>query len=232
MTYNIRHGRGSDGRIDIARVAEVIASFAPDVVGLQEVDVGCERSGGIDQAAELASQLGMESSFAPVVERGCERHGIATLSRLPIVQTRQVYLPRQPHRYRSEPRCALVTRLEWPTPDRALDIMNTHLSTLFGERPAQVAAIVKELEDDELIVLGDLNCTPWSPAYRTLCVDLRSATRRARSWPSKLPVVPIDHILFRGPLHVIRSGTWSSGSARHASDHLPVIAELEYEGGT
>src|SRR3970282_1710084 len=99
----------------------------------------------------------------PVVERGCERAGIATLSRLPIVQTRQVYLPRQAHRLRSEPRGALVTRLGWPTPDRALDIVNTHLSTLFGERPAQVAAIVKELEDDELIVLGDLNCTPWSP---------------------------------------------------------------------
>jgi len=231
MTYNIRHGLGSDGRIDIPRVADVIASFAPDVVGLQEVDVGCARSGGIDQASELASQLGMEASFAPVVERGRERAGIATLSRLPIVQIRQVYLPRQPHRLRSEPRCALVTRLRWPT-NRALDIVNTHLSTLFGERPAQVASIVKELEDDELIVLGDLNCTPWSPAYRTLCVDLHSATRRARSWPSAMPVVPIDHILFRGPLHVIRSGTWSSGPARQASDHLPVIAELEYAGAT
>ena len=34
MTYNIRHGRGIDGKVDLGRIAEVIAARDPDVVTL------------------------------------------------------------------------------------------------------------------------------------------------------------------------------------------------------
>jgi endonuclease/exonuclease/phosphatase family metal-dependent hydrolase len=246
MTYNIRHGLGGDGRIDLGRIADVIAAFDPDVLGLQEVDVGRLRSGVVDQAAELARRLGMEPQFAPCIERGGERYGIATLTRVPIAATRQIMLPRGPRTRRFEQRCALVTRLAWPAERGTLDVVNTHLSTVFRERPAQVAAIVRDAageagstatghggrrERTSGIVLGDFNCTPWSPAYRALCVPgLRSATRLALSWHAKLPLWPIDHIFYRGPLEVIRSGTWSAAGARDASDHLPVIAELAHRG--
>jgi endonuclease/exonuclease/phosphatase family metal-dependent hydrolase len=229
MSYNIRHAQGVDGRIDLARIARVIRSFDPDVVGLQEVDVGRARSNAVDQPFELAAQLGMEASFAPCIEHGCERYGIATLTRLPVIETRQVKLPGGSHR-RSEPRCALVTRLAWPTRSGRLALINTHLSTVFGERPAQLAALAASIEADEAIVLGDFNCTPWSRPFRALCGDLRRATRGARSWPSRMPFAPIDHILVRGPLTVVRAGAWTSGGARDASDHLPVIAELAYTG--
>ena len=62
MTYNIRAGNG-----DIARTAETIRSFAPDIVGLQEVDVHwSERSGFEDQATLLGRVLGMQVRFAPI----------------------------------------------------------------------------------------------------------------------------------------------------------------------
>lgn len=226
MSYNIRHGRGSDDRVDLARIAGVIAPFAPDVVALQEVDAGRARSGGADQAGELAARLGMHAEYAVCVEHGCERYGIATLTRLPVIEVRHLELPIHAHR-RTEPRRALLTRLAWPAPGKTVAVVNTHLSIKAAERPGQIAAIAELANDDEVIVLGDLNCTPWSRALRPLRPKLRSATKRARSWPARLPLVPIDHILVGGPLDVVESGSWRAGEARRASDHLPVIAVLE-----
>lgn len=228
MTYNIRNGRGLDGRVDLGRVAEVIAAADPDVVGLQEVDVQRKRSGEVDQAEELGRLLGMRAAFAPCIERGCERYGIATLSKLPIMDTRQLVLPQDERIRRSEPRSAQVTRMTWPATGTELAFVNTHLSIFGKERGAQVTALLAGLDADEVIVVGDLNCTPWSAPFRTLGKTLKPVTKAPRTWPARLPLVPLDHILMRGPLRVVRSGSWTEGPAARASDHLPVLAELEY----
>lgn len=224
MTYNIRNGRGRDGRVDLGRVAEVIAAFDPDVVGLQEVDLSHARSSNVDQAVELAARLSMTPSYAPYVEGGRDLHGIATLTRFPVVETRYLALPGRERRWISEPRCALVTRLT--TPMGGLDVVNTHLSVVPADRQSQVSVLTSVLEGAELIVLGDLNCTARSAPFRLLSQTLRTTSTNARSWPTRFPVVQLDHILVRGSLEVIRSGAWTSDLARRASDHLPVIAEL------
>lgn len=54
MSYNIRIGIGMDQQTNLKRIAEVINKIQPDYVGLQEVDSVCERSGWINQYAELA----------------------------------------------------------------------------------------------------------------------------------------------------------------------------------
>jgi endonuclease/exonuclease/phosphatase family metal-dependent hydrolase len=229
MSYNIRNGRGWDDRVDLERIAAVIAPFDPDIVALQEVDAGRARSGGLDQAHEIASRLGMSAHFTACVEHDCERYGIATLTRLPVLATRHIALPAIAGRRGSQPRRALVTRLRWPPhTDRTLDMMNTHLSIVGAERPLQVAAITDGLDADEVIVAGDLNCMPWSAPFRALRGALRSATGRTRSWPARAPLFPIDHILYRGSLGVVEAGSWIVPGARRASDHLPVVAVLEH----
>jgi len=225
MTYNMHSGRGTDDRYDLGRVAAVIGSFEPDLVALQEVDVGRLRSGSIDQAAELAGRLGMQAHFAPAFERGAERYGIATLTRLPTLDARKIFLPGH-RQLRTEPRCALTTRHAWAGGE--LEIINTHLSTLFRERPGQVAAIAAAGASDAVVIAGDFNMTPLSPAYRLLRKGLRSATWLARTWPSYAPFAPIDHILFRGKLRLVAGSAWTGGPARIASDHLPVVAELAH----
>lgn len=228
MTYNIRNGRGWDRRVDLGRVAAVIAAFDPDIVGLQEVDLSHARSNHVDQASELAARLSMTASYAPYIEGGSERHGIATLTRLPILETRSIALPGRPSRLRSEPRVALLTRIACPTRTDQLDVVNTHLSMMPAERRSQVETLTKLFEGEELIALGDLNCTTRSTPYRILSRNLRATTPGCRSWPAMLPTLQLDHILIRGSLTVIRSGAWNHGLARRASDHLPVFAELEY----
>jgi endonuclease/exonuclease/phosphatase family metal-dependent hydrolase len=228
MTYNIHAAKGVDRKIDLGRIAEVIRSYSPDLVAVQEVDVGRARSGEIDQAETLAKELGMEAVFAPCIDDGdgSGSYGIATLSRLPILESRQICLPITGHTRRSQPRCALVTRHTWDGGD--LEMINTHLSVLFRERAGQVAAIAAEMVGEALVIAGDFNCTPWSPAYKLLARGLKSATRFARTWPSPAPLVPIDHIFYRGRLGVVSAGTWTGAGARKASDHLPVVAELEH----
>ena len=50
MTYNVHRCVGVDRKLDIDRVADVIAACRPDVVALQELDVGRARTRGVDQA--------------------------------------------------------------------------------------------------------------------------------------------------------------------------------------
>lgn len=225
MTYNMHSGRGTDDRYDLGRVADVIESYGPDIVALQEVDVGRARSGAVDQGHQLGARLGLDVHFAPVIESNGERYGIATLTRLPTAEVRKILLPTHAH-LRSEPRCALVTRHIWDGGE--VELINTHLSTLFRERPGQVAAIADAFVHEACVIAGDFNMTPLSAAYRLLRRGMRSATWMARTWPAYAPIVPIDHILYRGRLRLIRGEAWRGGPARRASDHLPVVAELEH----
>ena len=74
MTYNIRHGRGVDDKVDLGRIADVLAEAEPDVITLQEVDAGRLRSGAVDQADVLATRLGMNNMrFVSTLTAGDER---------------------------------------------------------------------------------------------------------------------------------------------------------------
>jgi endonuclease/exonuclease/phosphatase family metal-dependent hydrolase len=230
MTYNIHAARGLDMRAGsggkperLARIVEVIRSFDPDLVALQEVDVGRARSGAMDMATELATRLGMAMRFVPCLEDGGERYGICTLSKLPILEDRTLRLPRK---HDGEQRCALVTKHSWD--GGIVELLNAHLSIVFRERPGQVQAIAEEMLGEAMVICGDFNMTPWSPAYKQLARGMTSATRFARTWPAPAPLVPLDHILFRGRLELMHGEAWTGGGARRASDHLPVVAELAH----
>lgn len=226
MTYNIRHGRGLDDKIDLGRVAAVIAQGEPDVVTLQEVDVHRERSRSVDQADELARRLGMQAHFAPCISDTNGHYGIATLTRVPAVDIRRVTLPVRTRRRRSEPRCALATMVAGP--GGPVEIINTHLSVLPGERPDQVAHLVSDLAElaHDVVLGGDFNVTRSSSLHRRLLEKLRDTGARGRTWPSRFPMLRLDHLLYRGALAVAHSAVIDTPLARRASDHLPVVASF------
>lgn len=68
VSYNIRHGAGMDGRVDLARTAAVLRALSPDLVALQEVDERVKRSGGVDQAQQLGEALGMQARFTSFMD--------------------------------------------------------------------------------------------------------------------------------------------------------------------
>ena len=60
MSYNIHHGEGIDQVLDLERIAKLILDAKADIVGLQEVDRGVERTAKRDLPAELAKLTGKE----------------------------------------------------------------------------------------------------------------------------------------------------------------------------
>ena len=120
-TFNVHHGRGLDGVLDLERTAAAIAETVADVVALQELDRGMKRSGGVDQPAELARLLGVQVEFFPTLERaGGGQYGIGLASRIPITEARFVPLPQLGT---EEPRGAITAQCS------GISLVCTHLST-------------------------------------------------------------------------------------------------------
>ena len=63
LTYNIHHGEGMDGKLDLPRIARVIRATEPDLVALQEIDQRTERTGQVDQSETLGTLTGMQVVF-------------------------------------------------------------------------------------------------------------------------------------------------------------------------
>ena len=165
MTYNVHRCVGIDGRLSPARIARIIAQHQPDFVALQELDAGRPRTGGIDQAHEIARHLEMAYHFHPTIVVEEERYGNAILSRLPMRLVKRAVLPGSG--WGREPRGAIWVSLEADGP--AIQVINTHLGLSRRERLTQADAL---LGPDWLghpdcrgpkILLGDLNAGPTTP---------------------------------------------------------------------
>src|SRR5712691_8356425 len=77
MTYNIHVGVGMDKKLDLQRIADVINDQHPDLVGLQEVDRGVERTQRIDEIAEIAKMTEMDYAFAFNLRYQGGQYGVA-----------------------------------------------------------------------------------------------------------------------------------------------------------
>jgi endonuclease/exonuclease/phosphatase family metal-dependent hydrolase len=243
MTYNVHRCVGADGRLDVGRVAEVIARQTPDVVALQEVDVGRARTRGVDQAHELAHRLDMAFHFnaALVIEE--ERYGDAILTRLPERRIKSGPLPGHPgHKaFRAlEPRGALWLAID--VDGTEVQVLNTHLGLVPAEQAAQAAALAgpdwlghADCRKPAMLV-GDLNAVVGSRALRRLMARLQDARWLARSrggpgslatFPSRMPLVAIDHILVSAGVTVKAMHAPRDRLTAVASDHAPLVMDFE-----
>lgn len=229
VTYNIRHGLGADGRVSIPRIAGVVERHHPDVLALQEVDVATRRSGGVDQPAELGRALEMQAVFGRTMERDGGAYGNALLSRRPVRVLRDARLPPGPIEKVVEPRGALVVSID--SDDGPIRIIDTHLGLGRFERGAQMEALLDWI-GPRTLVCGDLNCTALSGPMRSATARVRDAQRavhgwRTRpTWPARLPLLRIDHVLVSPDLEVTSAVVPWHRLARTASDHLPVVVTV------
>ena len=101
----------------------------------------------------------------------------------------------------------------------------------FRSHARQAKAIREVLDDspEDVIVMGDMNDTPGSFAYRTVCGDdLRDAWADTGFGPTYTfnahhLYVKIDHILYRGNMKVLSCRRDKEGD----SDHYPLVAVFE-----
>src|SRR5258708_34481671 len=96
VTYNVHRCVGNDRRLNVPRIVEVLAALEPDIVALQELDVGRARTGGVDQAHEIARRLDMACHFHAALKVEEELYGDALLTTYPERRLQAGPLPSPP----------------------------------------------------------------------------------------------------------------------------------------
>ena len=241
VTYNIHRAIGVDRRFRPERIVEVLRDHDPDVVLLQEVDDGAPRSNELDLAKELAERLEFPNyavGHNVTLRKG--RYGNATLSRFPILRERNIDLTIGIRKRRG---CQHTTLALGPGPRGArLEVFNLHLGLSARERRQQIGLLASSREFADLdveqacIVGGDTN--DWRTLLRPFFVDVldfhcatdhetRTGPRGIRTYPSFSPRGSLDKLFLRGPVEPVSVFRCRHRIARVASDHLPVIAELD-----
>ena len=225
LTYNIHHGEGVDGKLDLERIARLISRENPDLVALQEVDQNTQRTGGVDQAKELARLTGMHFAFGSAMDYQGGDYGQAILSRWPIQHHSVHILPQRDGR---EPRICLAVQLKSPVPD--LTFASTHLDHQVEAIRIQQAQELNKIfaERNPAILAGDFNAVLSSETMQSLLAEWSDSagTNSAPTIPAAKPARRIDYILTR-PESRWRMITSRVVDEPVASDHLPVLAVLE-----
>jgi endonuclease/exonuclease/phosphatase family metal-dependent hydrolase/glycosyltransferase involved in cell wall biosynthesis len=236
LTYNVHSCIGMDGRMSPKRIARLIARCRPDIVAVQEVDVGRSQSQGLDQAHMIARELDMDYHFHPAWKVEEEQYGNAILSRFPMELVDVTKLP-QPNGRKSEARGAMCVEVQVDGLQR-VRLINTHLGLSSHERVMQVDKLLEQrwlgsgTDDPPLLLCGDFNMLPRSPAYRRLSRHFRDAQvvlnghRPSATWSSSFPLGRVDHVFVSDHFDVVAVEIRRSQLARVASDHLPLLVEL------
>jgi endonuclease/exonuclease/phosphatase family metal-dependent hydrolase len=222
-SYNIRKAIGTDRRREPERVIEVLNEVGADIVALQEAD----RRFGVRSAALPPRLLDSHSDYKPVPlnvqSDSMGWHGNAILVRksAAIAAYDVLHLPCL------EPRGA--TMAEVALGGATLRVFGMHLDLSGLWRRRQAAAVIHAASARPAmptVLMGDLN--EWS-AERGCLADFARHYRFApcgRSFHARRPVARLDRIMHSDSVTLADCGVHESASARKASDHLPIWAEL------
>lgn len=234
LCYNIHYGQGMDGRYDVARLAEVIRKHKPDLVALQEIDVGVKRSGREHQIRMLGELTGMASRYGPTQHYQGGLYGNGVLSKLPILD---VVIQPLPYTEATEekvtyPRGCIAVTVRGPD-GKPLRFISTHFQHNVPEDRLAEAKRINELftgKGDSIptILAGDMNATPDSEPMKELHKQWTNAMNNPSqpTAPSRKPRSRIDYILYR-PAKSFRLVETRVIAEEMASDHRPVLAVFE-----
>jgi endonuclease/exonuclease/phosphatase family metal-dependent hydrolase len=252
-TWNLLHGLDiRTGRVDLGAVADAVLELDVEVLAVQEVDRGLDRSGGTDQLAALADKLGWFGEFAPTLlgepvrswdavgdrpDPGGPAYGIGLLSPHPLHDVRRLELPGGAARRRRrvdrtgrfpplrdrEPRTVLRARVS-PPDGPELVVASTHLSYVVARAVLQLRRTTPWLGAAGApgVLLGDLNL-PHRLLGPALAGTGWTPGRTAEgTFPSWRPGMQLDHV-------VVRGGALRDTRAHPPgpSDHRAVTAELD-----
>ena len=158
VTYNIQFGLGKDERFDLERVASEVDGA--DVIALQEVERYWQRSGNVDQPAQLAKILtkyywaygpyfDVDASTSEPdgkIKNVRRQFGNMILSKTPILSTRLFPLPKSALRHRHNMVVGVFEGVVKLVNDGALRIYNAHLGARSQhDRVAQINSIRKTI---------------------------------------------------------------------------------------
>lgn len=218
-SYNIHAGIGHDGRCDRDRILRVILELNADILALQEAH-------GLDLLDFLARHTGFKSIASPTLLRKDRHYGNALLTRLPICRVQRLNLSVS----RWESRNALDAVLS--VDDQPFRVLITHFGLQPTERRRQTRQLLHHLKQSDTgevtALLGDFNeWLPWGRPLRWLNTWFGTVPAPT-TYPARFPLLKLDRIWLRPRQRLLTIRTHKSRLARLASDHLPVIATVDF----
>lgn len=238
VTFNIAHGKGMDGIIDIERQAKIINEYKPDIVFLQEIDMYTKRAGNRNQIREFSKKIYLPYSFMETnitLEDGYYGDGI--ISRFPISFSSNYLMPLTDLKH--EQRGILCNRITLGT--AKINLFSVHLSTYEDERILackELMRIVKKIDKDEIIIVGgDFNVgitrlgkgkytyekRDKYEEYNILEKTLNKIENTEDTWFSKLGQGCIDTIFYSKNITLKKFNTINVNGV---SDHSAIYVEF------
>jgi len=229
MCYNIRHGQGMDGIVNLERTGNVIKEWKPDLVAVQEVDKNTRRTNNTDQAKLLAEQLNMHFVFGKAIAFQGGEYGLALLSRFPILEHQMVLLPPE---IQQEQRGILIAKIGIPdAKGKVICFACTHLSVASqAERAVQIEKIDTLLSEgsEPVILAGDFNARPENESIVRFLTNWKDTADPALG-KNVTPLLPkrIDYIFLRS------KDSWTVWESRTiddsiTSDHMPILSVISW----
>ena len=160
-TFNICKAEyGATKYKDYTKIVAAIKASGADIIGLQEVDYKTNRTGYVDQAAEIARLAGYPYyKFFKAIDLYGGGFGVAVISKYPIENSDQINLPASGAEQRILARAGIRVHNE------LINFFVTHLS-YNGEpgtdRAPQFAAVANKIANYKNVILtGDFNTEDW-----------------------------------------------------------------------
>jgi endonuclease/exonuclease/phosphatase family metal-dependent hydrolase len=233
LTYNIHKGIGGIDRLyRLERIITTIQHYHPDIIMLQEVDDNVPRSKHHRQVDEISEALGMQHrAFQRNVKLTKGYYGNAIISKFPLVDVENINLtiPLKKRRRALVAHCLLRDETQ-----KTILLINCHLGLAGFERSIQLGKILENPRVNRthhktpIIVGGDYNDVWGNLGVK--CMEpagFSSINLKVNTFPAIMPVRQLDHIYYKGALDFIHSYPGHTALARHASDHLPLIADFK-----
>ena len=233
-TYNIHkgvQGIGPRRRLEIHNLGHAVEQLDADIVCLQEVRKVHQREAeyftrwpDMPQADFLAPE-GYEAVYRTNAYTKHGEHGNAMLSRWPVVAHQHEDI--SDHRFEQRG----LLHAEVVVHGQPIHVVVVHLGLIRSSRVRQLTQlqqfIAREVPADvPVVVAGDFN--EWGGMLPRMLGSMGLQAfdgKRIPTFPSRLPLLQLDHIYARGltpvGLEVPRGRIWW-----RMSDHLPLIAEF------
>ncbi|TNE96430.1 MAG: EEP domain-containing protein [Deltaproteobacteria bacterium] len=238
VSWNIHKGFNfANTKFILEQIRELLRETKADILFLQEV-VGENKKHALNlnqwpsegQFEFLADQNWDFQAYGKNAVWTDRHHGNAILSKFEILKSENIDLTVNKFEYRGLLHAVLDIE------GKSVDLFNVHLNLLHKHRLLQVEQIIERaltsLNSDILILGGDFN--DWTGSVSHMLEDriglsevfLLSNGAHARTFPSFMPLLPLDRVYFKGA-SLIHCEVLKNSEFKYLSDHLPVMVEFE-----